>query len=508
MFSILFQIGKNTLRESLREPIYLLISLVTLCMIGLFPIFSLFVFSAQEKLVMDSAMATMMLFGWGLAILISSYAISREIDNGTALLLLSKPVPRPLFIVAKILGILTANTVFCFLCCLASLISLRIASDQFRLDFWVMGVYFGSIALSFLLAAVYNYVTRASFPMAAVLALCVLMPLVAVFAHFLPYHGERVGLSADLVPALLLIVFSVWAMGSLATALSTRFNLVSNLLLCSVLFILGLMSDYIIGRNSLEKWEDVPPPGKSALWISSYDFAPTEQADVGRWERPLRVQQYYQLNEADKAEEQKPAKEKEGYDPDKTEREIRRRISEAQQPQGNFIVWSSSDNPRLLPEGLGKNPVTLWNDSDDWKQELADLPEPPLKMALYNVETQTWELRHIAQERDQVARGASGLDAVYTSYVFRRSANPPRVPAGGSYMHPYPKKGSWLASAVYAAVPNWQLFWMADALSNQLKVPYSYVLYGAAYSVAMNIMLILLAVLLFWNREVGKQIIN
>jgi len=52
MFSILFQIGKNTLRESLREPIYLLISLVTLCMIGLFPIFSLFVFSAQEKLVM------------------------------------------------------------------------------------------------------------------------------------------------------------------------------------------------------------------------------------------------------------------------------------------------------------------------------------------------------------------------------------------------------------------------------------------------------------------------
>ena len=89
MFTSLFQIAKNTFRESLREPIYLLITLVTLCLIGLFPIFSLFVFSAQEKLVIDSAMATTMVFGWGLAILISSYAISREIDNGTALLLLS-----------------------------------------------------------------------------------------------------------------------------------------------------------------------------------------------------------------------------------------------------------------------------------------------------------------------------------------------------------------------------------------------------------------------------------
>ena len=54
MFTSLFQIAKNTFRESLREPIYLLITLVAICLIGLFPIFSLFVFNAQEKLVVDS----------------------------------------------------------------------------------------------------------------------------------------------------------------------------------------------------------------------------------------------------------------------------------------------------------------------------------------------------------------------------------------------------------------------------------------------------------------------
>ena len=44
----------------------------------------------------------------------------------------------------------------------------------------------------------------------------------------------------ETVPALVLILYSVWAMGSLATALSTRFGLVSNLLLCTVIFLAGL----------------------------------------------------------------------------------------------------------------------------------------------------------------------------------------------------------------------------------------------------------------------------
>ena len=84
MFTTLFQIAKNTFRESLREPIYLLILLSALVLILIYPVFTLFVFFGQEKLVIDSSMATMMVFGWGLAIMISSYAISREIDNGTA----------------------------------------------------------------------------------------------------------------------------------------------------------------------------------------------------------------------------------------------------------------------------------------------------------------------------------------------------------------------------------------------------------------------------------------
>lgn len=466
MFTILYQIAKNTFRESLREPIYLLITLMTLCLIGLFPIFSLFVFSAQEKLVVDSALATTMVFGWGLAILIASYAISREIDNGTALLLLSKPVQRPYFVIAKMLGIFAANTVFCLLCCLAALISLRIASDQFRIDFWVMGVYYGSIAFALLAAAVYNYVTRSSFPMAAITALLIMVPLVAVFAHFLPYNGERIGLSLPLIPALLLIVFSVWAMGSLATALSTRFNLISNLLLCLALFFLGLMSDYLVGRNSYERWDDSAVKGRAALWVSYYTFAPTELAAVGRWSRPEKI------------------------------------------TEDNFTVWSSNSNPTPLPNLKVKNPANYWNDSEDWKHDVNDLDETAVLMAVYSSDNHRWERRIISDERSQVPADAKDMDAAYTAYIFRRSNHPPRTPSGGTYVSPIPKQGSWLATAVYAAVPNWQLFWMADALSNQLVIPKIYVLYGALYSLVINIMLMLFAVMLFWEREIGTQIIN
>ena len=468
MFTALYQIAKNTFRESLREPIFLLVLLSALCMIGQFPVFSMFVFRAQEKLVVDSAMATTMIFGWVIAVLIASYAISREIDNGTALLLLSKPVRRPVFIIAKILGILSAATVFWFLCAVATLISLRIAADQFRIDMTVMGLYFGAIGLSFALAAVHNYVTRSSFPMTTVLVMVVLIPIVAVAAHFLKYESygeEHPGLALHIIPALVLILYSVWAMASLATALSTRFNLVSNLLICSVLFMVGLMSDYLLGRHTREPWSDTVPGGKATLWISQYRFAPTEMGAVGKWERPEKID-----------------------------------AGEA------FVVWSDQETPAELSV-MGTQPEKLWNDRAGWKDNVVDLDGPARHLAIYDPETQAWDKRQILNEAATVPKSAKGLDAAYVSYVFRRSNNPPRVPTGGTYVSPYPNGGSFLASILYAFVPNWQLFWMADALAAKKTIPTSYVVYGGVYVVIMNVFFMLLAIALFWNREVGKQII-
>ncbi len=465
MFTALYQVAKNTFRESLREPIYLLVLLSALCLIGLFPIFSMFVFRAQERLVVDSAMATTMLFGWGVAVLISSYAVSREINNGTALLLLSKPIQRPVFIIAKILGIIGAATVFWFLTATATMIALRVAADQYRFDMPLFYMYFGAIVLSMAAAGIHNYTTRSAFPMMAVLALCVLLPVVAVVGQFKSYDGETPGLAWNVFPALVLIMYSVWAMAGLATTLSTRFNLISNLLICSVLFLLGLMSDYFIGRHTREPWYDTVPKGRAQLWMAEYTFAPTEMG-VKRWSKPEKIDS-----------------------------------GEA------FIVWSDSENPAKLPD-MGDKPEATWQNGQNWQNDPNDLDGQPVFMAKYDNVTHKWDTIRIMDEMKTVPAGAKGMEARFTSYVFRRAVNPPVTPAGGKYSSPIPGGGSLMATILYAIIPNWQLFWMADALAAKVAIPASYVIFGGLYAVFMLAFLMLLAISLFWNREVGKQIVE
>jgi hypothetical protein len=465
VFSSLYQIAKNTFRETLREPIYLLVLLAALVLIGTYPLMTLFVFREQIKLVIDSAMATMMVFGWLLAVLSSSHAIAREIENGTALLLLSKPVKRPVFILAKILGILAALTVFCFLAFLASLIAVRVAKDQFRFDQTVMTLYFGALVLSFIAAALHNYVSRSSFPMAAVLAMLVFVPLVFVISYFIPSgEGEEralVGYAWEMVPPLLLVTYSVWAMGTLATALSTRLSLAPNFLVCSVIFVVGLMSDYLIGRHVYEEWIDTPvPQARARLWVSYYSFTPAERLSVGQWSEPEAIGT-------------------EG---------------------GPFIVWCEGQPTGELPN-LGDRPEEAWRDVAGWKRQLSDLDNPPRLMAQYDANTRQWN--EVLIKGEGVAARRDGKD--FASVVFRRSTHKPRTPVGGTYNAPFPEGGSRIASVLYACVPNWQLFWMADALAADKQVPRAYLTLGGMYVLLLVGFFGLVAVVLFWNREVGGQ---
>ena len=55
---------------------------------------TMFVFNGQAKMVVDSAMAATLVFGLVAAVVCAAHTVTREIRNGTVLLLLSKPVPR------------------------------------------------------------------------------------------------------------------------------------------------------------------------------------------------------------------------------------------------------------------------------------------------------------------------------------------------------------------------------------------------------------------------------
>ena len=247
MFNM-WKIAFNAFRESLREPVYFLMLLAALLLIAHYPPAAIFVFSEQLKLVVDSSMATTLLFGLIVSVLCSSYTVAREMRNGTVLLLMSKPIQRWSFVLGKILGIAMAGTLFVAVCNFATFISVFIATDQFRFEMPLYFTMLGLLALGCVAGMLANYLKACSFPEIATWATAVLIPLFAVYCYL---TGEHPSLSLkDLTKALILVNFAVVTMSTFAVVFATRFDIVPNLCLCTALFFAGLVSSYLFQRTT------------------------------------------------------------------------------------------------------------------------------------------------------------------------------------------------------------------------------------------------------------------
>ncbi|MBN1864081.1 MAG: hypothetical protein JW808_04205 [Victivallales bacterium] len=244
-----FHIARNTFRECLREPIFFILLTSAITLIGLFPSLSLFVFREQIKLVIDSSMATTLVFGLVAAVLCASNTIHREIRNGTVLSLLSKPVSRWNFIIAKMAGILAALSVFVFSCNAATVISIRVANDQFQLDFITFYTYYGMIGICSLWGAFRNFYSRKSFPASSIASMLLIIPAFVLFLQIMPLDGKLLPFPWEVVPALVLLFFAVWSMGAITVMLSARLDMMTNLCASSALFFAGLVSDYFLAGS-------------------------------------------------------------------------------------------------------------------------------------------------------------------------------------------------------------------------------------------------------------------
>jgi len=244
----LVKIAVNAFRESLREPVYCLMLLAALLLIGHYPSAAIFVFSEQLKLVVDSSMATGLLFGLIVAVLCASNTVAREMRNGTVLLLLSKPVYRWSFVLGKILGITAAASLFTLLCNLGCVISVFVATDQFRFEMPLYFGFLGIIAGGAAIGMFANFWRGSSFPEVCTYALTV---LVSIFAASLLLWRQSPSLElTDLFKALLLVNFAVAAMSTIAVVAATKLDVVPNLCVCTAIFFLGMLSNYLFQRQT------------------------------------------------------------------------------------------------------------------------------------------------------------------------------------------------------------------------------------------------------------------
>src|SRR5476651_39380 len=122
-------IATNAFMELVRQPIFLLLMTGSL----LFEIFLAvpyyFAFGDEPKLVENSTLAVMLLAGLFGAVLSASASLAREIRTGTALAVLSKPVGRAQFFLAKYFGLAAALTVLTCVNMIGVLIASRMAFD-------------------------------------------------------------------------------------------------------------------------------------------------------------------------------------------------------------------------------------------------------------------------------------------------------------------------------------------------------------------------------------------
>ena len=243
----LFRIAVNSFREALREPVFFLMLFGALLLIGHYPWMTLFVFREQLKLVLDGAMATTMFFSLAACVLCAASTVAREMRNGTVLLLLSKPISRWSFVLGKVAGIASASMLFCLICSAASVVSIYIAVDQFRME---MHLYIAFLLLTFLACGVgmlMNYLKGCSFSEYSVYAALLLIGGMLLYCLKFQPHPEMS--LADLGKAFILLFPAVGIMSALAVAFAARVDVVPCMCLCCLFFFLGLMSTYLFGTS-------------------------------------------------------------------------------------------------------------------------------------------------------------------------------------------------------------------------------------------------------------------
>ena len=252
-----FSIARNTFMELVRQPVYLILLTGTLAVTALLANLYYFGFGDDTRLVKQSVLALMLSSGLLSAVLSASASLAQEIRGGTALAVLSKPVGRATFLLAKYAGLAAALTLQTGVSLLAALLASRMAFDNYGSpDKLALVLFFSALALAFVLAAGSNFFAHRSFIGDAVLAVTGLMALAFVLINFLNRDGalQSFGAGVDwrLVPAATLILFALLILAALALACTTRLDTIPTLAICTGLFLLGLMSDYVFGRAAAQ----------------------------------------------------------------------------------------------------------------------------------------------------------------------------------------------------------------------------------------------------------------
>ncbi|MBX3381118.1 MAG: ABC transporter permease [Phycisphaeraceae bacterium] len=287
-------IARNTFIESLRQPVLLMLMLgngVLTILITWMSAFSLADIESAEvqgdnKVLLDVGLSTVFGCGALIAGFIATAAISREIENKTILTVVSKPISRWIVVFGKFLGVSGAILIATVIMLVFLLMAVRhgvMSTAADTIDKPVVFFALGAVFISAIAGAWGNFFYRWNFPQAMTLLLLPLILLAYVAMLFTHRDWKFQGVLVDLKPQILMacacLAMAVLVLTSVAIAASTRLGQVMTIVVCMGVFVLSLMSNYLVGREVFDNQivaeiEKATPtdPGKPLLQLPGESF--------------------------------------------------------------------------------------------------------------------------------------------------------------------------------------------------------------------------------------------
>lgn len=246
-------IARMTAKEIARQPVTVLLTTVSLLFIALMPFLITHTLGQSLKVVRDSALAVHLLSGLLLGGYAANVSFAQEIGKGTAAAILSKPINRGTFFLAKVSGVAVVVLLFSAIVSTATLMSARAAMREFRVDWWAAGPLLAVPLLAYIAAALDNYFFHKPFTSSALIFMLLFGTIAFIFSEFVDASGQLASFGQmydwRIPSASLLISAAVLILTSLSITLATRLAILPTLIICVLIFLLGLMSDYLFARH-------------------------------------------------------------------------------------------------------------------------------------------------------------------------------------------------------------------------------------------------------------------
>ncbi|MFM1832681.1 MAG: hypothetical protein RLZZ461_997, partial [Planctomycetota bacterium] len=232
----LLAIARNTFFESIRQPVLLVVLVVAGILVVLSNPFAAYTLEDDQRMYVDIGLSTIFIGGAVLAAFVATNVLTREIDNRTVLTVVSKPVPRPIFVLGKYLGVAASQiAVLVFLAIIFMLVEIhgvqQTATSPWHLPVILLG--FGAV---FLGAAAgvwcnffYGWVFSSTFVVFTTPLLTLAYGLCLILGPDFTPQSPKIAFEGQLWLAVLAIVLGELVLTAIALAASTRLGQVLTL---------------------------------------------------------------------------------------------------------------------------------------------------------------------------------------------------------------------------------------------------------------------------------------